>query len=72
MNSPCLMFSSIKLYSSDLLRIFVNQDPINKVINICLLDPYHLVATDNYKTLFQQNRNNYKYCYSALKALTNI
>lgn len=55
-------------HSGDTLRLFIVKDSEN--INIVLIDPHHLVATENYRQIYKENSDKFKYCYSCLKDIS--
>lgn len=56
--------------NGDLLRVFATMK--NGELEIILIDPHHLVATEKYKELFIQTKHKHKYCISELKKLSKF
>ena len=52
----------------DLLRVFVKQE--DNILSIILIDPHHLVATDDYQNIYRQRKNKFKFCFSCLKNIS--
>lgn len=58
-------YSIMQKVNKDLLRFFVKYE--EGTIDIVLIDPHHLLATENYKEMFQVSKAQCKYCFSCLK-----